>query len=254
MLVFSEFARTPLINASGGRDHHISRSCAADRRGHQAQHGVRQERRHRHGAGPGRPATGAADPNGLNILPEDVIATVLASAKLDYASPGPTPLTRAAGLNRMSPHPRSAGRPLAALVLAAACGCGAPSEKVVPGTTPAITVTAQAASATPGFADQGGDALLISNGALARVRLDGSLGPLESHPGNPQPPGEARAVYPLGPHLALLVAANGLYLVQGGWMLVAPWGAQLPPPPACAAPPTRATVTRGSPTTPGCSG
>ena len=28
ILVFSEFARTPLINATGGRDHHLSSSCA----------------------------------------------------------------------------------------------------------------------------------------------------------------------------------------------------------------------------------
>src|SRR4051794_38515272 len=106
----------------------------------------------------------------------------------------------------MRENPRLPGRPLAAFLLAPACGWGAPTEKVTPGIAAAVIVPAQAASTAPGFADQGGDALLISNGALARVRLDGSLGPLESHPGNPQPPGEAKAVYALGPHLALLVA------------------------------------------------
>jgi hypothetical protein len=36
--------------------------------------------------------TGLPDPNGVNILPEDVIATVLASAGVDYSITRTTPL------------------------------------------------------------------------------------------------------------------------------------------------------------------
>lgn len=85
IMVFSEFSRTPLINASGGRDHHLCSSCLLMGAGlkHNRVFGKSGDI----GMSPGTfdLRTGAADPNGENIFPEHVIATVLASAGLDYS-------------------------------------------------------------------------------------------------------------------------------------------------------------------------
>jgi uncharacterized protein (DUF1501 family) len=85
IMVFSEFSRTPLINASGGRDHHISNSCMIMGAGvkHNHVYGASGDI----GMSPGTfdLRTGQSTPNGENILPEHVIATVLASANLDYS-------------------------------------------------------------------------------------------------------------------------------------------------------------------------
>ncbi len=85
IMVYSEFSRTPLINASSGRDHHLTNSCLLMGAGlkHNQVFG-------RSGNVAMTPAvvdlrTGVSDPNGSNILPEHIIATVLASAKLDYS-------------------------------------------------------------------------------------------------------------------------------------------------------------------------
>ncbi|HLL52590.1 MAG TPA: hypothetical protein VK447_03530, partial [Myxococcaceae bacterium] len=127
-------------------------------------------------------------------------------------------------------HLRLPGRPLLAALLAVAAGCGVPSQGVNAGGAPAVTVLSQATGALPGFADEAGDALLVdAAGKLVRVRLDGTLGPLESHPRNVQSPGKVLGVHPLGPHLALVAAENGLYLAQGGWLIAAPWSSQLSP-------------------------
>ncbi|ATB30984.1 DUF1501 domain-containing protein [Melittangium boletus] len=85
ILVYSEFARTPLINASSGRDHHLTNSCLL------MGAGLKHNRVFGYSGNVAMtPAvvnlrTGEADPNGGNILPEHIIATVLASAKLDYS-------------------------------------------------------------------------------------------------------------------------------------------------------------------------
>jgi uncharacterized protein (DUF1501 family) len=86
ILVFSEFARTPLINATNGRDHHLTNSCLL------MGAGVKHNRVFGHSGdiamAPGLVdlKTGAKDSNnGENILPEHIIATVLASAGLDYS-------------------------------------------------------------------------------------------------------------------------------------------------------------------------
>ncbi|MBN1207291.1 MAG: DUF1501 domain-containing protein [Myxococcaceae bacterium] len=85
ILVFSEFSRTPLINANGGRDHHLSNSCLLMGAGvkHNYVFGASGDL----GMAPGTfdLRTGAATPTGENILPEHIIATVLASANLDYS-------------------------------------------------------------------------------------------------------------------------------------------------------------------------
>ncbi|EPX60446.1 Tat (twin-arginine translocation) pathway signal sequence domain protein [Cystobacter fuscus DSM 2262] len=86
ILVYSEFARTPLLNAASGRDHHLTNSCLMMGAGlkHNTVFG-------RSGDIAMAPAvvnlgTGESDPiNGQNILPDHIIATVLASAGLDYS-------------------------------------------------------------------------------------------------------------------------------------------------------------------------
>lgn len=86
MLVFSEFARTPLINATGGRDHHLCSSCVLMGAGIRHNRVIGQSGDI--GMAPGRVklATGELDPEGENILPEHVIATVLALAGVDYSN------------------------------------------------------------------------------------------------------------------------------------------------------------------------
>ncbi|MET0387060.1 MAG: DUF1501 domain-containing protein [Polyangiales bacterium] len=92
MLAFSEFSRTPLINSAGGRDHHISSSALLVGAG--IKHNVVFGRAGDINMAPGvvDRRTGQPDPNGVNILPEDVIATVLASAGLDYSITRTSPL------------------------------------------------------------------------------------------------------------------------------------------------------------------
>jgi uncharacterized protein (DUF1501 family) len=85
LMVFSEFSRTPLINASGGRDHHISNSCVIMGAGVKHNHVFGQSGDIGMAPGTFDLRTGQATPNGENILPEHVIATVLASAHLDYS-------------------------------------------------------------------------------------------------------------------------------------------------------------------------
>lgn len=93
ILVFSEFSRTPLINGAGGRDHHLTNACLLMGAG--IKHNVVFGRSGDIGMSPGRVSrlTGLPDANGMTIMPEDVIATVLASAKLDYSITRTAPLT-----------------------------------------------------------------------------------------------------------------------------------------------------------------
>ncbi|QSQ10957.1 DUF1501 domain-containing protein [Myxococcus landrumensis] len=85
IMVFSEFSRTPLINSSGGRDHHLCNSCMLMGAG--VKHNYVFGRSGDIGMSPGTfdLRNGASNPNGENIFPEHVIATVLASAGLDYS-------------------------------------------------------------------------------------------------------------------------------------------------------------------------
>jgi uncharacterized protein (DUF1501 family) len=86
ILVFSEFARTPLINSTSGRDHHLCSSCLLMGAG--LKHNVTFGRSGDIGMAPSLLdlKTGQPDPNnGTTILPEHIIATVLASAGLDYS-------------------------------------------------------------------------------------------------------------------------------------------------------------------------
>ncbi len=92
IMVFSEFSRTPLINGTGGRDHHISSSALLMGAG--IKHNMVFGKAGDINMAPGlvNRSTGLPDPKGMSILPEDIIATVLASAKLDYAITRTEPL------------------------------------------------------------------------------------------------------------------------------------------------------------------
>lgn len=86
IVVFSEFSRTPLINSASGRDHHITNSCMLLGKGikHNTVFGKSGDVGMSAGIIDHR--TGAPDPaNGFQILPDHVIATVMAAAGIDYS-------------------------------------------------------------------------------------------------------------------------------------------------------------------------
>lgn len=85
VLIFSEFSRTPLINASGGRDHHITNSCMLLGKG--IKHNTVFGKSGDVGLSAGiiDHATGLPSPGGYQILPDHVIATVMAAAGIDYS-------------------------------------------------------------------------------------------------------------------------------------------------------------------------
>jgi hypothetical protein len=94
--------------------------------------------------------------------------------------------------------------------------------------TPEVAEAQQALAATAGFADErGGGVFLDVEGRVVRLRLDGSLARIESHPGNSQAPGRALRVFAAGPFSALVVAEAGLYLAEGGWLIEPSWRDQL---------------------------
>jgi uncharacterized protein (DUF1501 family) len=85
VVVFSEFSRTPLINSSGGRDHHITNSCAIVGRGVKHNFVFGASGNVGMSAGVVNHNTGLADPKGYQYLPDHVIASIMASAGLDYS-------------------------------------------------------------------------------------------------------------------------------------------------------------------------
>ncbi len=92
ILCFSEFSRTPRINSSGGRDHHLTNSCMILGKGIKHNFVFGKSGDVGLSAGVIDYKTGLPDPNGEVILPEHVIATVLASAGLDYSITRVSPL------------------------------------------------------------------------------------------------------------------------------------------------------------------
>jgi uncharacterized protein (DUF1501 family) len=93
ILIFSEFSRTPLINASGGRDHHITNSCMLLGKG--IKHNTVYGRSGDVGLSAGivNHATGLPDASGDQILPDHVIATVMKAANIDYSITRVEPLS-----------------------------------------------------------------------------------------------------------------------------------------------------------------
>jgi hypothetical protein len=84
ILAFSEFARTPLFNQFGGRDHHLSSSCLVAGAGIVGNQVIGASGEV--GMGPGRydfRARKAVPEGGENLQPEHVASTLLASAGLD---------------------------------------------------------------------------------------------------------------------------------------------------------------------------
>jgi hypothetical protein len=92
VLAFSEFSRTPLINAAGGRDHHLTNCCMLLGAG--IKHNLVYGRSGDVGLSPGivEHATGLPSAGGFQVLPEHIIATVLASAGLDFSITRVSPL------------------------------------------------------------------------------------------------------------------------------------------------------------------
>jgi hypothetical protein len=75
-----------------------------------------------------------------------------------------------------------------------------------------------------GFADERGGGLFAdASGQAVRLRADGTMAALQSHPGNPKPPGNVQRVFRAGPFAALMTADNGLYLAESGWLIAPTW-------------------------------
>lgn len=85
LMCFSEFARTPRINATGGRDHHLASACLVAGNGIKGNHVVGGTKDSNYDARPIDLATGApADDMGHLVKPPDVHATILHAAGLSY--------------------------------------------------------------------------------------------------------------------------------------------------------------------------
>lgn len=93
ILVFSEFSRTPLLNAAGGRDHHITNSCMLLGKG--IKHNIVFGKSGDVGLSAGiiDHTTGKPSPAGFQILPDHIIATVLKAAGIDSSITRVNPLT-----------------------------------------------------------------------------------------------------------------------------------------------------------------
>jgi uncharacterized protein (DUF1501 family) len=84
LVVFSEFARTPLLNGRGGRDHHLASSCLMAGPGIRGNSVVGATSDKAMAAQKLNFQTGQPDPDGQPLRPCDVHATVLVSMGLSY--------------------------------------------------------------------------------------------------------------------------------------------------------------------------
>jgi hypothetical protein len=116
-------------------------------------------------------------------------------------------------------------RALLGVALCAGCGGGTVSETLNPTSFDALKVEAPVAlQAAPSFADErGGGVFIDPTGKVVRLRADGTVGRIESHPGNDTPAGAATAVWPLGPYTALVTTNQGLYVAESGWLIQPAW-------------------------------
>lgn len=133
-------------------------------------------------------------------------------------------------LHSRLPHVRGVAASLLLALLPTGCGpAGVVSETLSP--TPVDVVQQQAPAellAAPSLADERGGGIFVrADGRAVRVRFDGTVVPLESHPGNAVVPGVARAAYPLGPFTALVACDNGLFVADSGWLIEPPWRSAL---------------------------
>lgn len=120
-----------------------------------------------------------------------------------------------------------------ALLLALCAGCGGAnvSETLNPTSFDALQIEAPVPlKASPSFADErGGGVFVDPTGMVVRLRADGTVGRLESHPGNPTPAGAASAAWALGPYTALVATDRGLYVAESGWLIQPTWRDALSP-------------------------
>jgi hypothetical protein len=114
-------------------------------------------------------------------------------------------------------------------VALAACS-GNVSDAIIATPFDALTIdTALQLGASPSFADERGGGIFIDlSGRAVRVRADGTQAFLESHPSNPVAPGQATAVFALGPSSALVATETGLFVAESGWLIAPPWQDLLP--------------------------
>jgi uncharacterized protein (DUF1501 family) len=84
MLVFSEFARTPLVNVRDGRDHHLTNSCLIKGPGIRGNVVFGASSEVGMGVSKWNLRTGALDPAGVTVKPAHVHATLLNSMGLGW--------------------------------------------------------------------------------------------------------------------------------------------------------------------------
>lgn len=85
LMCFSEFARGPVINPQGGRDHHLSSACLVAGQGIKGNVAVGANNDQNYGSRPMNLDTGAPDDEmGTIIKPSDVHATLLHAAGLSF--------------------------------------------------------------------------------------------------------------------------------------------------------------------------
>ncbi len=107
-----------------------------------------------------------------------------------------------------------------------ACSSGEIGENPLLATPLAVEQTEAALelAAGSGFADErGGGVFATPDGKAVRLRIDGSQGRLENHPGNAQAPGAVQRVFPVGPYSALVATENGLFVAESGWLIEPSW-------------------------------
>lgn len=87
LVCFSEFARGPIINPQGGRDHHLASACLVAGPGIKGNQAIGATKDTNYDVRPVNLETGAPDDEmGTLVRPSDVHATVLASAGLPYTN------------------------------------------------------------------------------------------------------------------------------------------------------------------------
>lgn len=85
LLCYSDFARTPIINPQGGRDHHLASACLLAGQGIKGNMAIGGNKESTYDARPVNLATGAPDDEmGHLIRPSDIHATLLSAAGLCY--------------------------------------------------------------------------------------------------------------------------------------------------------------------------
>lgn len=82
-----------------------------------------------------------------------------------------------------------------------------------------LTASSVPLAAASGFADQRGGGIFVdAEGKPVRLRIDGSVAALESHPANGEAPGRVQRVLPIGADSAWVVADNGVYTARAGFL------------------------------------